>query len=96
MHVRDCAVGIDIGTTSVKAIVVSRLGELLYERSIPHDLESPHPGYAEEDPETWWNSSVELLRDITARVETGRIAALGFSGMVPTVVLVGKDGCAQT
>lgn len=89
---RDAAVGIDIGTTSVKAIVVSASGELLFERSLPHDLLSPESGYAEEDAAAWWDSCKSLLGLIAAEVETDRIAGVAFSGMVPTLVLVDERG----
>ena len=47
--------GIDIGTTSVKAVLVSSVGELVDEVSVPHDLISLHTGWAEEDADKWWN-----------------------------------------
>ncbi len=89
---RDLAIGIDIGTTSVKSIVVSATGEIVWERSISHDLVSLRPGFAEEDASVWWASTQSLLRDIAATIPANRITALAFSGMVPTLVLVGRDG----
>lgn len=89
---RDTAVGIDIGTTSVKSIVISAAGEILFEKSISHDLISEFPGFAEEDPETWWDSCQLLLKDLSSRIDCKRIAALAFSGMVPTTILLDSDG----
>ncbi len=89
---RDCAVGIDIGTTAVKSIVYSARGEILFEKAVPHDLISKEPGYAEEDPTTWWQSVSLLLSSIQRDTDTARIAGLCFSGMVPTVILLDDAG----
>lgn len=91
---KDIAVGIDIGTTSVKSIALSVKGEIIYEKSISHDLISLRPGYAEEDPELWWNSSERLLRDMVGKIDKKRIASLSFSGMVPTLILLDENGKA--
>jgi len=89
---RDLAIGIDIGTTAVKAIASNKSGEIEYERSLPHELISPQAGYAEEDPAAWWDSTKELLTDIVSRIDTKRIAAAAFSGMVPTLILLDAEG----
>ena len=46
--------GIDIGTTSVKALLISESGALAAEGKADHDLISAHPGWAEENAEVWW------------------------------------------
>ncbi len=89
---RDLSVGIDIGTTAVKAIAANSKGEIEYERSLPHELYSPRAGYAEEDASVWWDNTTKLLTDIAGKVDTGRIAALGVSGMVPTLILIDQEG----
>ena len=91
---RDAAVGIDIGTTSVKAIVVTASGEQLFEKSVPHDLLSPAAGFAEEDAGVWWESCKTLLGRIAGEIPTDRLAGVAFSGMVPTIVLVDEEGAA--
>lgn len=89
---RDVSVGIDLGTTSVKAIAVTPQGEIIFEESIPHDLHSPKPGYAEEDAELWWDHTKKLLSSIAQRIDRKRIGAVGFSGMVPTLIPVSENG----
>ena len=87
---KDLVVGIDVGTTGVKGILVNKYGEILEEVNKPCDLLSPKPGYAEEDPKIWWKNTVEILRGFSEYGE--RIAVIGISGMVPTLILVDEKG----
>ncbi|TFU15078.1 carbohydrate kinase [Thermus tengchongensis] len=84
--------GVDIGTTSVKALLLSEGGEPLAEAEHPHALGSPAPGFAEEDPEDWWRG----FRAVVPRVLQGRdpkgLKALGLSGMVPALILHDGEG----
>lgn len=91
---RDVAIGIDIGTTGVKAIAVQDNGTIVFESSRGHDLISPKAGFAEEDPGTWWANIERLLSDISQNVDTSRVSGIAFSGMVPTLILVDDDGNA--
>ena len=86
--------GIDIGTTSVKAVLVSSSGVLLDEASEGHDLLSPHPNWAEEDANIWWRNTQQAVKNLLARHpdQAGQIRAIGVSGMVPAIVLLDGDG----
>jgi len=82
---RDSCLGIDIGTTAVKATLVRKDGVVLGSRSRPHELLTPKPGFAEEDPARWEEGMTALLRE--ASDEYGaNIAAIGLTGMVPALV----------
>ncbi|MCD9020960.1 FGGY-family carbohydrate kinase [Cohnella silvisoli] len=88
------ALGIDIGTTSVKAILISDRQEIVYETSAAHDLISEHIGWAEERTEDWWNNTITVIRRIVEEVPdaASRIDVIGVSGMVPAIVLLDKNG----
>ncbi len=58
---RRLAIGVDIGTTGVKAVLIDRDGQLLADRTAPHDLQSPHAGWAEEDPTDWLQGAIAGL-----------------------------------
>lgn len=91
---RDLAVGIDIGTTGIKAVVIDNFGGILFEASESHDLLSPHPGFAEEDASIWWDNVLLLLKKISNSVDTERICGIALSGMVPTLIPVDDHGHA--
>ena len=88
------ALGIDVGTTSVKVIMISDNGEIFDESSVPHDLISLHPNWAEEDADIWWNNTKTALRYMNEKhpSEMKDIKVIGCSGMVPAIVLLDREG----
>ncbi|NJO37033.1 MAG: FGGY-family carbohydrate kinase [Rhizobiales bacterium] len=86
--------GLDIGTTSTIGILAESDGRTLALASRPVTLYAEHPGWAEEDPEQWWQNVCNLVPELLARSETsaGDIKAVGVTGMLPAVVLLDGDG----
>lgn len=89
-----CVLGIDIGTTSTIAVLVRLPGEVLALASRPVTLHSPRPGWSEEDPAEWWGNVCALTRELieTSGIDPAEIAAVGTTGMLPAVVLLGAAG----
>jgi xylulokinase len=81
--------GIDIGTTATKAIVLDPERGVVAEAERPTHLHSPYPGWAEEDPEAWWSNACQLTRQLAS---DRHVEAVGFSGMVPCVILLDEKG----
>ena len=84
--------GIDIGTSSVKAVVIDPLGRIVAQASYDHSLQALHPGWAEESPEDWWKNTILAVRDCLAHPDVSPecIAGIGTTGMVPAVVLLDR------
>ncbi|MCC6790161.1 MAG: hypothetical protein IT336_00665 [Thermomicrobiales bacterium] len=91
---RTQAIGIDVGTTGVKAALIDRDGRLLADATVPHDLHSPRAGWAEEDPADWERGAFEALRAVanSPACLPDRVGAIGVSGMVPAMVLLDAAG----
>jgi xylulokinase len=77
-------IGIDVGTTGVKAIAISPDGELLASASEEYPLSTPEPGWAEQDPEDWWRATQACL----ARLPKGEI---GLSGQMHGLVVLDEN-----
>jgi xylulokinase len=84
--------GIDIGTTALKAVLFDPEAGVVAQAGGPHTLGSPHPGWAEMDPVEWWATTVAACRELTGRVPAGEIAAVAVTGMVPAMVLLDSAG----
>jgi len=84
--------GIDVGTTALKAVALEREHGIVAQAERPHELLSPHPGWAEEDPERWWTTTLEAIRELLASIAAREVAAIGVSGMVPAMVLLDANG----
>ncbi len=54
--------GLDLGTGSVKALLLDEEGEVLGEGSAPYPVRSPRPGWAESCPEEWWGATAEAAK----------------------------------
>ena len=74
-------VGLDVGTTGVKAVAISTDGEVLATDEEPYALSTPHPGWAEQDPEDWWHAAEVVIR----RLPFDEIR-LGLSGQMHGLV----------
>lgn len=92
MTVSDLLLGVDIGTSSSKGVLVRPDGTIVATTQRPHQLSLPRPGWAEHDGETvWWADFVAIARKLAAH-EGGRIAAVGVSGIGPAVLPVDAAG----
>ncbi|MEX0624928.1 MAG: FGGY family carbohydrate kinase [Chloroflexota bacterium] len=74
--------GIDIGTSSSKAVAVDESGEIRATEQIAHEISRPRVQWAEHDPAVWWSEVALLSRQVVAAVGTSP-AAVCVSGMGP-------------
>jgi xylulokinase len=82
--------GIDLGTSSVKVVVVSTSGKILGLGSVEYPILTPEPGWAEQDPEEWWKATTQAVRQAIDRADRPKILAIGFSGQMHGPVLLDK------
>jgi xylulokinase len=81
--------GIDVGTTATKAVILDSDRGAVAQAERPSELVSSHPGWAEEDPASWWRNVGELCQELSDGRE---IAGVGVSGMVPCTILLDREG----
>ena len=80
-------VGLDVGTTGVKALRLSPAGEVLGRAEEEYPLATPEPGWAEQDPEDWWRAAEAAL----ARLGGEDVAGIGLSGQMHGLVVLDGD-----
>ena len=90
--------GYDIGTSSVKAAVVnSETGECVVSAQYPDaeaPISAPQPGWAEQEPEMWWDELVNATKRVAAKADLKQVGAIGISYQMHGLVCVDKEGKA--
>ena len=83
-------IGIDLGTSAVKLILVDAHGKVAQSVSKSYPLLMPQDGWTEQDPNLWFEKMIEGLRELVVGYED-QIKGVGFSGQMHGLVLLG-DG----
>jgi len=86
--------GIDVGTSGTKTLLMTPRGKVLATATGDHTVESPKSGYSEQDPRQWWAATVKATRAVIAKakIDGGKIAGIGFSGQMHGLVCLDKNG----
>jgi xylulokinase len=80
-------IGLDVGTTGVKALALSPTGEVLARAEEGYPFDVPRPGWAEQDPELWWRAAGPAL----AALGVEEVAGIGLSGQMHGLVLLDAE-----
>ncbi|MGH3424035.1 MAG: FGGY family carbohydrate kinase, partial [Nocardioidaceae bacterium] len=84
-------IGVDVGTSSSKGVLVDLEGRVLTSATREHSVDRPRPGWVEMDAEVWWDEFVSLCRELLAARDAD-VVAVGVSGMGPCVLLTDAAG----
>jgi len=85
-------IGIDVGTTTLKAVLIDLSGNRLAEFSRPYPMSRPAAGAAEQDPADWMAALLEALRSFETAHDLSGLQGIGICSQVNTHVFVGADG----
>jgi len=86
--------GLDVGTSGIKALACRADGEIIARITVEYPLHHPHPGWAEQEPEDWWNATLEALRQISAALgtEATDVRGMALSGQMHGSVFLDENG----
>lgn len=82
--------GLDIGTSAVKAVIVGDDGAVAAQATAPLRVSRPHPLWSEQDPEDWWRATCAAVAELPA-VLRAAVRGVGLSGQMHGAVLLGPD-----
>ncbi len=85
--------GIDIGTSGTKTLLIDDAGTVLAEAGSEYPLHTPRPGWTEQDPEDWWKATVKTVRAVVkkAKLKPTDVKAIGLSGQMHGSVFLDKN-----
>jgi xylulokinase len=85
--------GLDLGTSSVKALLVDEEQRILAEASSPLTVERPHPLWSEQSPDQWWRATLESVGAIrsAARTAFSGVKGIGLSGQMHGATLIDAE-----
>src|SRR5665811_952834 len=89
--VQRCLIGIDVGTSGVKVLVLAEDGTMIVSAVEEYPLYAPHPGWTEQDPEDWWQGTSKALQRVLPSCAGKEIAAIGLSGQMHGMVALDHE-----
>jgi len=81
--------GLDVGTTGLKGLLVAQDGRIIAEAMAAYAPEAPHPGWSQQNPDVWWTAAQSVCRTLAPH---GTPAALGLSGQMHGSVFLDAAG----
>ena len=84
-------IGIDLGTSSVKLLLMDELGVIHQQVTREYPLEFPHPGWSQQAPEDWKDAVLSGLQELTANCDKRQIAGIGTGGQMHGLVVLDRD-----
>ncbi|HBN96932.1 MAG TPA: xylulokinase, partial [Firmicutes bacterium] len=89
----DYLLGLDIGTSAVKAILLQTSGDVVGSATVEYPLSSPRPGWYEQNPEDMWLATMKGIRDVLTKfsIAPQSVRGIGLSGQMHSSVFLDKN-----
>lgn len=84
-------IGIDLGTSAVKLLLMNEKGEIQKIVSREYPLYFPHPGWSEQKPEDWYENAIEGMKELTSECDKSQVAGISFGGQMHGLVVLDKE-----
>ncbi|GAI86599.1 unnamed protein product, partial [marine sediment metagenome] len=84
--------GLDIGTSGVKALLVSSEGKIISSKTVSYPLATLHSGWAEQSPYDWWEATVKVIRETVSNnpIDSDQIKGISLSGQMHSSVFLNE------
>ena len=84
-------IGIDLGTSAVKLLLMNSGGEIVRIVSKEYGLSFPHPGWSEQNPEDWYTQSMEGVKELLEGQDKSQVAGISFGGQMHGLVMLDEQ-----
>ena len=87
-------IGIDIGTTGAKTLLIDSEGRLVGSATVEYPMYTPRPLWAEQEPEDWWQATIASIHQVlrSTGVNKAELAGIGLTGQMHGMVLLDAQG----
>ncbi len=85
--------GLDISTTSAKALLVDEQGQVVASHSVPQSLSQPYPLWSEQNPDDWWGGMITAIQGVIQQInDPSEIVGIGLTGQMHGLVCLDAAG----
>lgn len=84
-------IGIDLGTSAMKLLLVTSQGEILKREKVNYDVCYPKKGWSEQSPQIWWDALEEALPKLLCNFDKSKVRGIGIAGQMHGLVVLDKD-----
>ncbi|MBU3804057.1 MAG: xylulokinase, partial [Candidatus Cellulosilyticum pullistercoris] len=84
-------IGIDLGTSSVKLLLMNGEGKIQKTVTREYPLYFPKPGWSEQNPEDWWKETLEGIKELTSEYDKSQVAGISFGGQMHGLVILDEN-----
>ena len=84
-------IGVDLGTSSVKLVLMDEKGTIHGTTSREYPLYFPQPGWSEQNPEDWYREAVDGLKELLKDVDKTQVAGISFGGQMHGLVILDEN-----
>ena len=85
-------IGVDLGTSSVKLLLMDKQGTVVKTVSKEYPISFPKPGWSEQNPYDWYEQSVTGIRELTVGIKKEEVAGISFGGQMHGLVMLDENG----
>ena len=85
-------VGIDLGTSAVKLLLMDGSGKIQKIVSREYPLYFPHPGWSEQKPEDWYAQTMDGMKELLSECDKSQVAGISFGGQMHGLVILDENG----
>ena len=84
--------GLDIGTSGVKALLISVEGKIISSKTVSYPLTTPHSGWAEQSPYDWWEATIKVIKETVSNIpiDSSQIKGISLSGQMHSSVFLNE------
>lgn len=84
-------VGIDLGTSAVKLLLMNEKGEIQKIANREYPLYFPYPGWSEQNPTDWYDKTIDGLKELLSECDKSRVAGISFGGQMHGLVVLDEE-----